>query len=317
MNEFETIARFFKPLSRDGKGIRIGIGDDGAVLRAPRGRELVIATDTLVAGVHFPTDFPPRAIGHRALAVNLSDLAAMGADPAWYTLAVSLPKIQTAWLGAFARGLDQMAREADIHLVGGDTVRSPVLSATITVVGTVPRGQALRRSAARIGDGIFITGPLGLAARGLALWREGARRGHALRAFMHPVPRLPWIPALRKHARAAIDVSDGFAQDLGHLLQASRVGAEIDLDRIPRNRRDPDSLGRALFGGDDYELCFTAPQSRLPALRADAQSAQLPLFEVGRITAGKGIHWRLSDGSPPPRVVGQSFDHFARSRMQG
>jgi len=316
VNEFEAIARFFKPLSREGAGIRTGIGDDGAVLQAPRDRELVIATDTIVSGIHFPADFPPGAVGHRALAVNLSDLVAMGADPAWYTLALALPQIRTSWLAAFARGLDGLARKAHIHLVGGDTVRSPVLTATITVVGTVPKGQALLRSGARPGDRIFVSGILGLATQGLALWQDGQRHSHRLRPFLHPEPRLPWIPILRSVARAAIDVSDGFAQDLGHLLEASQVGATVDLDRIPRDRRDPDSLKRALFGGDDYELCFTVPSARLSVFRARARRARLTFFEVGRVIPGKGICWQKSDGSPSPEIKGSGFDHFAKPEMR-
>ncbi|EQD52559.1 thiamine-monophosphate kinase [mine drainage metagenome] len=293
------------------------MGDDGAVLRGPDDRELVIATDTIVSGIHFPPDFPPGAVGHRALAVNLSDLAAMGADPAWYTLALALPDIRPPWMVRFARGLDALARRSHIHLVGGDTVRAPVLSVTITVVGTVPKGQALLRSAARPGDRIFVSGPLGLAAEGLALWQDGQRRSRHIRPFLHPEPRLSWIPILRVCARAAIDVSDGFAQDLGHLLEASQVGAAVDLDRIPRDRRDPNSLNRALFGGDDYELCFTVPNARLPDLRARARSARLAFSEVGHVIPGRGISWQRSDGSAAPEPKGRSFDHFADPARRG
>ncbi len=312
MNEFEVIARFFRPLSRDGTGVRIGIGDDGAVLNGIRDRELVVTTDTIVSGIHFPADCPAGAVGHRALAVNLSDLAAMGADPAWYTLSLALPKVQTHWLRAFTRGLDRLAQRASIHLVGGDTVRSPVLSVTVTAFGLVPRGQVFLRSTARPGDRIFVSGPLGLAAQGLARWQGGQRRSRRLRPFLYPEPKLDWIRVLRRDVRCAIDISDGFAQDLGHLLEASRVGAVVDLDRIPRDRRDPIALDRALFGGDDYELCFTIPDTRLATLRARTRRAGLEGFEVGRVVPGRGIRWQRADGSSASRIKGRGFDHFAK-----
>lgn len=291
--------------------MRVGVGDDGALLRSPAGRELVVATDSIVAGIHFPEDCPPDAIGHRALAVNLSDLAAMGALPSWYTLALALPKLETRWLSAFVRGLDRLARRWNIRLVGGDTVRSPVFSATITVVGTVPRGQALLRRAARPGEWICVTGSLGRAAWGLARWQEGVHRGTGLRPFLYPEPHLSWVPLLRRYARAAIDVSDGLVQDLRHVLEASGVGAVIDLDRIPRDRRDPDALERALYGGDDYELCFTVPETRHAALERSAQRAGLIYSVIGRVTRGRAVSWQRQDGSLVRGIRQRGFDHFA------
>jgi thiamine-monophosphate kinase len=310
MDEFQLIDRFFKPLSRPADAsVRLGIGDDGAVLVPPSGCDLVMATDTVLSGVHFPTDCSPRAIGHRALAVNLSDLAAMAADPLWYTLALSLPSASARWLRGFTQGLSTLSAEAGIALVGGDTVRGP-LAVTVTVVGCVPRGQAVTRTGGRPGDWVCVTGALGRAAAGLAAWRRGQRRGATLVPFLYPHPALEWIPLLRDFAHSAIDISDGLIQDLGHLLENRPLGAEIRLDRLGCDPEDLEGLERALWGGDDYVLCFTVGSRQWPALQRRIRSRNLECRAIGRIVPGPGIRCQgvMARRIHPIRM--QGYDHF-------
>jgi thiamine-monophosphate kinase len=312
MDEFQLIQRFFSPLSRLTKGsVRLGVGDDGAVLAPPPGCDLVMATDTVLAGVHFPMDCPPRAIAHRALAVNLSDLAAMAADPLWYTLALSLPAASTRWLSGFSKGLERLSGETGIALVGGDTVRGP-LAVTITVVGSVPRGRAVTRVGARPGDWICVTGPLGRAAAGLSAWRKGQRRGATLLPFLYPRPALEWVPLLREFAHSALDVSDGLIQDLGHLLRGRPLGAVIDLDRLDCEPRDLGGLKRALSGGDDYVLCFTVAPRQWTALQRRVRARHLDCRMIGQIVPGAGIRYRgeMADRIRHTRIRG--YDHFQK-----
>ncbi len=312
MDEFQLIRRFFSPLSQRKRGsVRLGVGDDGAVLSPPPGRDLVMATDTVLAGVHFPKGCPPRSIAHRALAANLSDLAAMAADPLWYTLALSLPSASARWLAAFSKGLELLSGEAGIALVGGDTVRGP-LAVTITVMGSVPRGRAVTRRGGRPGDWICVTGPLGRAAAGLSAWRRGQRRGAALLPFLYPRPALEWIPLLRDFAHSALDVSDGLIQDLGHLLEHRPLGAEIDLDRLDCEPRDGDGLVQALSGGDDYVLCFTISPRQWAALQRQVRSRHLDCRVIGRIVPGAGIRYRgaMADRIRRARIGG--YDHFQK-----
>ncbi len=312
MDEFQLIHRFFSPLSPRKRGsVRLGVGDDGAVLSPPPGCDLVMATDTVLAGVHFPKDCPPRSIAHRALAVNLSDLAAMAADPLWYTLALSLPSASARWLSAFSKGLELLSGEAGIALVGGDTVCGP-LAVTITVVGSVPRGRAVTRRGGRVGDWICVTGPLGRAAAGLSAWQRGQRRGAALVPFLYPHPALEWIPLLRDFAHSALDVSDGLIQDLCHLLEPRSLGAEIDLECLDCEPRDLDGLVQALSGGDDYVLCFTVSPRRWEPLVRRARARHLDCRIIGRIVPGSGIRYRgaLADRVRHARIRG--YDHFQR-----
>lgn len=266
LGEFDLIRRYFTSLGV-AEGVALGVGDDGAVLDIPPGHQLVSVVDTLVAGVHFPEDTTPFDIGYRALAVNLSDLAAMGAEPRWFTLALTLPKVDETWLAGFAAGLRNLADRFGLALVGGDTTRGP-LTITVQAEGLVPSGQALKRSGARPGDGIYVTGTLGDAAAGLALHQGSLQADDAadfLRGrFFRPEPRVQTGLALRGLATACIDVSDGLLQDLGHVLAASGVGARLDLACLPlspalQTLPRKEVLEWTLSGGDDYELCFTLP----------------------------------------------------------
>jgi thiamine-monophosphate kinase len=300
MDEFELIRRYFAELTPPRDDVALGIGDDAALLTPPRGSEVVVTTDTLVAGRHFPDDTDPQAIGWKALAVNLSDLAAMGAEPRWFTLALTLRMVDPEWLTGFAAGLGAMARESGVALVGGDTTQGP-LSITVTAMGTVPAGKAIRRSGAKVGDAICVTGTLGDAALALRLGQAGAGgRGEArsadlehLRARLsRPPPRVAAGAALRDVAHAAIDLSDGLAGDLSHILDASGVGAEIRANKLPMSPAfkalsHPESrVELQVSGGDDYELCVCLPADQVSKLR---KKLGLPLTEIGRIVKGKAL----------------------------
>ena len=275
--------------------VALAIGDDCALLEVPEGMQLAVSTDTLVAGVHFPPETAAADIGYKALAVNLSDLAAMGAEPAWFSLALTVPEMDWDWLRGFADGLLELAKEHDIALVGGDTTRGP-LSITVTVHGLVPAGQALRRSGARAGNDIWVTGSLGDAAAALRQL-GGPMQSMKLRHRLNrPTPRVQAGVALRGLAHAAIDVSDGLAQDLGHILAASGVGAELDLGRLPVSSSlldffpDDDARWRLqLAGGDDYELCFTAPASEAFAIELAMAQLGVSASVIGHITAEPGL----------------------------
>ena len=297
LTEFELIARYFTtaefPAGAD-RGVVLGIGDDAAILRLAPGHELLVSIDTLVSGVHFPPTLPAEDIGYRALAVNLSDLAAMGAEPLWFTLALTLPEVDTDWLQGFSRGLSGLARRAGIALVGGDTTRGP-LSITIQVHGTVTAGTALRRDGARVGDQVFVSGNPGMAALGLARIQQQARADDATRAFLRPEPRLRLGQRLRGIASAAIDVSDGLLADAAHIAERSQVGIEIDQARLPLApllttlpSRD-EALRLCLSGGDDYELCFSAPSDRAAEIQAIAAATSTPCTPIGRVVSGSGV----------------------------
>jgi thiamine-monophosphate kinase len=292
--EFDLIDRIrARAASRD--DVPLGIGDDAALLQVPAGQLLALSTDTLNAGVHFPAETAPSDIGWKALAVNLSDLAAMAAEPAWCTLSLSLPRADVAWLDAFLDGFLALADRHRVALVGGDTTRGP-LSIGVTVHGFVPAALALRRVGARIEDEIWVTGQLGEAAGALQQWRAGTTVDPALRARLdRPTPRIAAGLALRGLARACIDVSDGLIADLGHVLKSSAVGASLDARRLPAS----ESLSRAfdaergielqLTGGDDYELCFTAPAQRHDAIRAALDECGTLATVIGRIDAEPGL----------------------------
>jgi thiamine-monophosphate kinase len=295
--------------------VACGIGDDAAVLRVPDGQALVVTSDTLVSGVHFPPDTTPADIGWKALAVNLSDLAAMAATPAWCTLALTLPTADAEWLEQFLDGFLALADEHGVCLVGGDTTRGP-LSITVTAHGLVPEGQALLRSTARAGDDVWVTGTLGDAAGALQQWRA---RGPASAKLRHrldrPTPRVAAGLALRGLASAGIDLSDGLVADLGHVLAASGVGARIDLGRLPTTRTLADHFDEAarwplqLAGGDDYELCFTAPPSAALALEQALAACGERATVVGQLVAEPGLRLGTPDGEDytPPRA---GYEHF-------
>ncbi len=313
--EFELIARHFAALTDQRADVVLGVGDDAALLRPPPGHDLVVTVDTLVAGVHFFDDCPPAALGHKALAVNLSDLAAMGAEPAWALLALTLPVADDAWLAQFASGFAALAREFDVSLVGGDTCRGP-LAISVTALGHAPRGQALRRRGARPGDGVYVSGEIGAA--GLAV--QARRReitlppvlaAHAAQRLDYPQPRVALGLALRGLASAAIDVSDGLLADLGHICAASRTGARLDLDRLPLpdGALDVASHDSLLGSGDDYELCFTVPPQHAPTLPALAASAGCAVTRIGQIEAAPGLWLVDATGNVRPAARG-GHDHF-------
>lgn len=289
--ELDLIARLVAatPCRRD--DVLVGPGDDGAVLRAPAGMDLVQTIDTCLESVHFPPGLDAADVGWRSLAVNLSDLAAMGAAPAWGLLSLAVPAADTAWLDGFAAGVAALASETGLDLVGGDTVRGP-LGITFALTGFVPPGAALRRNGALPGDDIWVTGPLGGGAAGLAAWRRGARDAAA--GFLRPRPRLAEGRGLRGLAGAAIDVSDGLLQDLGQVLAASGVGAVVALEQIPlapgaASAGAEEGLAMALDGGDDYELCFTVPAGRAAELLAAAAAWEAPPVRIGTVRAAPGL----------------------------
>jgi thiamine-monophosphate kinase len=320
MDEFELIRRYFAELTPPRDDVALGIGDDAALLKPPRGHELVVSTDTLIEARHFSNDTDPQAVGWKALAVNLSDLAAMGAEPRWFTLALTLRMADPEWLAGFAAGLGAMSREAGVALVGGDTTQG-ALSITITAMGTVPAGKAIRRSGARVGDAICVTGTLGDAALALRLGQgEAGGRGEArsadlehLRARLHrPVPRVAVGAHLRGLAHAAIDLSDGLAGDLSHILRASGAGAELRGAALPmspafRTLGDPESrLELQVSGGDDYELCICLPPQNVDKLR---RRLDVQLTEIGRVVKGKALNVLDARGRKLP-VEPLGYRHF-------
>ncbi len=316
-DEFDIIDRFFtrQPVTRD--DVRLGIGDDAAVVQVPGDSELVLCMDTLVDGVHFPPHTPARAIGHKSLAVNLSDLAAMGAVPAWATLSLSMPRYDADWLSAFAGGFFALAERHGMQLVGGDTTRGP-LSVTVQAHGHVAPGQYLRRSGAQAGDHVYVTGTLGDA--GLALQLPGIA---ALQARLdYPQPRVAAGQALRGLATAAIDISDGLLADLAHLLESDGLGATVQVDALPRSAAFLAALQQAgtqradwyhalpLAAGDDYELCFTVAQPQRAEVEQRLQQLDVPVTAIGRIEQQPGIRCVLADGTPcQPAATG--YRHFA------
>jgi thiamine-monophosphate kinase len=359
LGEFELIRRYFlrHPMAgaRDAvprtnasdarSRVILGIGDDAAVLALPPDTELVAAVDTIVEGRHFPPGTEPRSIGHRALAVNLSDMAAMGATPAWATLALAMPAVDAAWLEEFAAGFFDLAAAHGVELVGGDTVRGP-LTLSVQILGYVPGGTALRRSGARAGDLLAVTGTLGDAAAGLALVLGGGADSapaaddtsagspsaappaiaprwavrELIRRFDYPEARVQFGAAARGIATAAMDLSDGLAGDLPKLARASGLAAHLDVGRLPLSAalRAAVSIERArewaTTGGDDYELLLAVPPARYAGLEEAAARLNLTLTSVGELSAGSGVTWSLNGEDFTPRSSG--FDHFGRGTTQ-
>lgn len=320
--EFELIARFFtRPVPAGRSDIALAVGDDCALLQPAAGEQWAVSTDTLVEGTHFLPSVEPSALGHKALAVNLSDLAACGAAPRGFLLALALPRVDEAWLQSFSAGLLALADAHACVLAGGDTTRSPHgVVVTITVFGAVPAGQALLRSGARPDDDLWVSGTLGDAAFGLALRRgevESTAPGaaDALMRLERPQPRVVLGQALRGVASAAIDVSDGLLGDLGHILERSGVGARVEWSRVPRSpalRAHPDDeRGWALAGGDDYELLFTAPAARRAAVERAAAMAGAAVSRIGVITATGRLELVDDDGRAMDTAA-RAFDHFRR-----
>jgi thiamine-monophosphate kinase len=317
--EFEIIRRYFTRQQPGREDVVAGVGDDAALLCVPAGMELVVCIDTLVAGVHFPEYTSAAAIGHKALAVNLSDLAAMGAEPAWATLSLSLPDNEPAWLEDFARGFFALADRYRVQLVGGDTTRGPLV-VTVQAHGFVPAGTAMRRQGARPGDRIYVTGSLGDA--GLALQLQPAAEDRLQSRLDFPEPRVDAGLQLRGLASAAIDISDGLLADLGHLLEADGPGAVIEADALPRSAAFLESAGPAgagepsrfyelpLGAGDDYELCFTVPPPHCAAVERRLASLSCGCRAIGVIETRPGIRCRRADGERYLPVAG-GYQHFA------
>lgn len=312
MDEFALIRRYFSSLSAAREGVALGIGDDAALLAPRPGHQLVVTCDTLIRGRHFPDDTAAFDIGWKSLAVNLSDLAAMGAQPRWFLLALSLPEADERWLADFCAGIKALADRHGVALVGGDTTRG-ALSVTITAMGEVPAGAALLRGGARVDDCVCVTGTLGDAAAALALLHAGTRDSALLARLDRPEPRIAAGLALRGIAHAAIDLSDGLAGDLQHVLDASGVGAELNVDALPCSEAlrarsvSAQRLTHQLAGGDDYELCLCIAPDQVDAARA---ALDVPLTVVGRITAQPGL--RCADATGATIAFDRSaYRHFS------
>jgi thiamine-monophosphate kinase len=317
LGEFDIITKYFARRAKRAD-VQLGIGDDAAVLDVRADRKLVLAMDTIVEGVHFLESAAPDDIGYRALAVNLSDLAAMGAEPSWMSLSLSVPNANERWLERFAGGLFELADEHDVALIGGDTVRGPLVI-TVQVGGWIEPDRFLTRAAARPGDEVFVSGVPGEAAAGLALLRAGSEQeGDSARLrqrFLRPKPRIELGRALRTIASAAMDISDGLLGDLEKLCAASECGARIELEALPSSTAmralfDPEECLRlALTGGDDYELLFSVAPANAAAVRARA-IAGTPVVRIGAITAERGVRCFL--GGKIHEVECTGYDHFAR-----
>ena len=320
LGEFELIGRYFNWPPETRTGVVLGVGDDCALLAPAAGQQLAVSTDTLVEGRHFLSTVAPERLGHKALAVNLSDLAACGARPLAFTLALSMPRVDEAFLEGLARGMRALAQREAIALVGGDTTAGP-LALTVTVLGEVPPGAALLRSGAQAGDTLWVSGRLGDARLALEAFRgtvslDASAFEAARRAMEQPEPRVALGLALRGVATSAIDLSDGLLGDLGHILERSRVGAQVHLDAVPRSPHlaaQPEPVQRSclLAGGDDYELLFTAPERAQAAVQEASARAGVPVTAVGRIVASAGL--RVLDGRGDAIALGSlaGFDHFA------
>jgi thiamine-monophosphate kinase len=322
VNEFELIERYFADLGARRADVKLGVGDDAALLECPPGHELVATIDTLVEGRHFPQGSPPASIGHRALAVNLSDLAAMGASPAWALLALTLPRIEEPWLEQFASGFSRLACAHDLALVGGNTTAGP-LCISVQLLGHVPVGKAMRRSGGRPGDVVFVSGTPGDAAAGLALQQgslaaTGDAAAHLRERFLYPTPRVALGLRLREFASACIDVSDGLYGDAGKLAAASGCGLQISYEDVPVSAQLLASAGDerarqfALAGGEDYELCFSAPPAALEALERALPGGAWGYRRIGALTGGSG-HSLLRAGIVT-RFSHSGFDHFGAMR---
>ena len=317
MPEFDLIRRLQEIIEPEGDrkpGCRLGIGDDAAVLEIPEGQQLVVCTDTLVEGVHFPEGSDPRSIGHKSLAVNLSDLAAMGAEPAWFLMSLTIPEASLEWLEPFAESMASVASNTGITLVGGD-LTSGQLSVCVTAMGLNRADESLTRGGAESGDLVVVSGKLGAAANALRLLREGLQpREEDMKALEYPEPRIDLGRRLKGLATACIDLSDGLMADLGHILDQSGVGARIEIDEIP----SPESLRSVspeirrslqLSGGDDYELCFTVPRSGLGELKEISRASGVVTTVVGEITGGSGASLLTRSGEPY-EIDSPGYEHF-------
>ncbi|MEO9054422.1 MAG: thiamine-phosphate kinase [Steroidobacteraceae bacterium] len=327
LGEFELIRRFFMrsdPARRDPR-VLLGIGDDAALLEVPRGADLAAAVDTIVAGRHFPEGADARSIGHRALAVNLSDMAAMGAMPAWATLALTIPSVDFDWLEKFAAGFWDLADAHSVALVGGDMTRGP-LTVSVQILGHVPHASAMRRGGGQAGDVLAVSGTLGDAAAGLAFRQASPaaklppEAAALMQRFDYPTPRVRLGQAARGIASAAMDLSDGLIGDLPKLAGACSLAAHVCIEALPLSSalRKSVSLSQArdwaLAGGDDYELLFAVPAQRFTELKGAADQLNLTLTPIGELLGGAGVTWSLNGKDFAPRLSG--YDHFAQASTQ-
>lgn len=319
MKEFELIKHFFASQAVKRKDVLLGIGDDCAVVASTQNQDIVVTTDTLVAGVHFPLETLPRAIGHKAVAVNLSDIAAMGAKPSWLSLAITLPEVDNEWLAEFSAGVFELCEYYNVQLIGGDTTQGP-LSITITAQGLTPEGKYLSRSGAKAGDWLYVTGELGDAALALQHYKKqvtvSSEFVDKIRAKLdYPKPRVLAGQSLREYASAAIDLSDGLLADLGHICQASNVGANIVLDAIPlsdimhKTLLFDDAVNLALSGGDDYELLFTVSEHNKVGMETAISHAGTSVTCIGQVNASQTITTTLNNKPVPIKCSG--FEHFS------
>jgi thiamine-monophosphate kinase len=320
LSEFTLIDRYFRNCGLKRPDVRLGVGDDAALLDSPAGCDLVAAIDTLVDGVHFPRGCPAASVGHRVLAVNLSDMAAMGAKPAWALLALTLPNIDEDWLSEFAAGFSDLARAHDVALVGGDTTSGP-LCATVQILGHVPRGQGMLRSGARPGDLVFVSGTPGDAAGGLAVEQGRLRAStdaatYLRKRFLYPTPRMALGKCLRGYASACIDVSDGLLGDVGKLAHASGRGVDIEYKDLPISEPLLEAVGEerarelALTGGDDYELCFTVSPANVGKLRQELPPERWGYSPIGVVREGPGA--AVMQNGNVMEFSHSGYDHFAK-----
>ena len=319
MKEFELIKHFFTKQAVKRKDVLLGIGDDCAVVSTTKNQDVVITTDTLVAGVHFPLGTSPKAIGHKAVAVNLSDIAAMGAKPSWISLAITLPEVDDDWLNEFCIGVFELCEYYNVQLIGGDTTQGP-LSITITAQGVTPEGKYLSRSGANPGDWLYVTGEVGDAALALHHIKEQLLINSDLVEKVQarldfPTPRVLAGQALREYASAAIDISDGLLADLGHICQASNVGANVVLDTVPlseamkKSQLFDEAINFALTGGDDYELLFTVSEDNKVGMETALSHAGVKISCIGQINASQTISTTLNDNPVP--INSSGFEHFS------
>lgn len=321
-NEFSIIEQYFKRAQTQRPDVALGIGDDGAVTQIQPDHELVTVTDTMVSGVHFDDTTPARAIGHKAVAVNLSDLAAMGAEPCWISLALTLPSADAQWLHEFAAGLHEICQYYDCELIGGDTTRGP-LTITVTALGQLPKHSALTRRGAKPGDWLYVSGPLGDAGLGLDITQQrfpspGPHLQKLVERLHYPTPRVALGQSLRGVASACIDVSDGLLADLTHILTASEVSAEVELDKLPLSMAMTETLPqeeaykKALTAGDDYELCFTVEEhnrGRLETLTAHLKQKPICIGRIHKSTTPR-VMFKLFGEEHPIDIANTGYNHF-------
>ncbi|WP_432452312.1 MULTISPECIES: thiamine-phosphate kinase [unclassified Agarivorans] len=319
LGEFDIIEKYFQQ-SKLRQDVLLGVGDDAALVIPAENSQIAISTDTLVEGVHFFSDIPPHALGHKALAVNLSDMAAMGAEPRWVTLAITLPGVDEAWLEQFCSGFFDLAEYFNVSLIGGDTTKGP-LSITVTVHGIVPAGKALYRSGAKPGDRVYVTGSLGDSGLALAHLQQQLsltpqQLELSLKRHYYPLPRVLAGYGLRDVASAAIDISDGLYNDLQHILRQSHCSATLNLEHIPMSETLSEAVGVdrglqfALTGGEDYELCFTVPESNKGSLETALAYSGVPYTVIGQLAPGTG-EIRLHYQEQPYHLEGLGWDHFS------